>query len=160
TFAWLFALRAALAAVTCWALAWIGYAAWRGPWGAALAIAACTPFFASPDVWFLILPLLAALMELVDRPVPAALRVTLGAAIGAASLIKFAFLLAAIAVLAPLSAAAVLKRRVPLSAVGALIGGGGAWVATGNGWGDWLAYLDWSAREISPGYADAMQLPI
>src|SRR5215468_5234938 len=159
TFAWLFALRAVLAAATCWALAWLGYAAWRGPWGAAVAVAACAPFFASPDVWFLLLPLLAALMELTGLPVPGALRLVLGAAIGMASLIKFSFLLAAIAVLAPLTAAAVLRRRVPLLTIGALLGGGVAWAATGHGWSDWLVYLDWSGREISPGYSNAMQLP-
>ena len=148
-----------MAVAICWTLAWIGYAAWRGPWGAALAVAACTPFFASPDVWFLILPLLAALMELAGRPAPAALRLVLGAAIGLASLIKFTVLLAAIGVLAPLTAAAVLARRVPLLTIGALIGGGIAWAATGHGWSDWLAYLDWSGREISLGYSNAVQLP-
>src|SRR6266702_785840 len=34
TFAWLLVIRAALAAATCGALAWIGYAAWGSPWGA------------------------------------------------------------------------------------------------------------------------------
>jgi hypothetical protein len=160
TFAWLLALRAGLAATTCWALAWLGYAAWGGPWGAALAVAGCAPFLAAPDVWFLILPLLAALIELPGRRAPAPLRLALGAAIGVVSLIKFTFFLGAVAVLAPLTAAALLaRRRVPPQTGAAVATASLAWIATGHGWADWLSYLDWSAREIAAGYSGAMQLP-
>jgi hypothetical protein len=161
TFAWLLALRAALAAVTCWVLAWLGWAALGSPWGAAFAVAACTPFLASPDVWFLTLPALAVLVELqADRAPPLALRLALGAAIGLASLIKFTFLLAALAVLVPLAGPDVrARRRVPVVAVTAVVVGAATWLLTGQGAGDWLRYLDWSVRDISSGYAGAMQLP-
>ena len=33
------------------------------------------------------------------------------------------------------------------------------WLTLGLGWSDWLAYLDWSLREITPGYSTAMQVP-
>jgi len=160
TFAWLLALRAALAGATCWALAWIGYAEWEGPWGAALAVGACAPFLAVDDVWFIVLPLLATLVELVARPAPAALWLALGAAIGLASLIKFTFFIAAVAALTPLTVAALLaRRRVPLVATAAVSAAAVAWMASGGGWAAWLAYLDWSARDISAGYSSAMQLP-
>jgi hypothetical protein len=161
TFAWLLGLRALLAAATCAALAWIGYAAWASPWGAVVALLVCAPFLAPPDVWFLIVPLLLLLVDLAaDRPAPAWLRVALGAAVGLASLIKFTFLLAALAVLVPQSVAALLsRRRVPLPAVVAPLAAAVAWLATGHGAADLLPYLDWSVRDISSGYASAMQLP-
>jgi hypothetical protein len=159
TFVALFALRALLAAATCWALAWIGYAAWGSPWGAAIAVLACGPFLAVPDVWFLTVPLLAALLELAPRPAPLALRVTLGAAIGLVSLIKFTILITAVAMLAPLTVVALLRRRVPALTIAALTAAVAAWIATAHGLADWLAYLVWSVNEISAGYASAMQLP-
>lgn len=158
TYAWLFALRAALAAVTCWTVAWIGYSAWEGPLGAALAVGACAPFLAVDDVWFLVLPLLTVLMELPGRSASRWLRLALGAGIGLASLIKFTFLMAAVAVLTPVTVRALLARRMPVVPAAAVIGAALAWVATGHSWCDWLAYLDWS-REISAGYSSAMQLP-
>lgn len=161
TFAWLFALRAVLAGATCWALVWIGYAAWDGPWGAALAVGGCAPFLAVDDVWFNVLPLLAVLIELPGRRAPALLRVALGAAIGIASLIKFTFFISAFAVLVPLTAAAILtRRRIPLLTSAAVGAAAVAWMATGQRWPDLFAYLDWSAREISAGYSSAMQLPV
>ena len=158
TYVWLFGLRAALAAATCGTLAWIGYAAWDGPWGAALAVGTCAPFLAVDDVWFTVLPLLAALIDLPRRPVPPVVRIALGASIGLASLIKFTFFIAAAVVLIPVTVAALLARRVPVVTTAAAIAAAVAWRATGHGWADWLAYLDWS-REISTGYSGAMQLP-
>jgi len=160
TFAWLVAIRALLAVITGWTVAWIGYAAWRSPWGGALAVLACAPFFASPDVWFLTLPLLAVLIELPRRRAPASLRAALGVAIGVVSLIKFTVLLAACGVLVPKAAADLLaRRRVPLEAAAALLTGVLVWLATGHTASDGLRYVDWSAREISAGYAGAMQVP-
>src|SRR5512134_3332538 len=78
TFAWLVALRAFLASITCWALTWIGYAAWESPWGAALLLFVCGPLMASSDVWFLSLPLLAVFIELPAREPPALLRAAVG----------------------------------------------------------------------------------
>jgi len=158
TFAWLLGLRALLAATTCWTLAWIGYVAWRGPWGAAIAVGGCAPFLASPDVWFLLVPLLAALIELPQRPAPRALQLALGAAIGVIALIKFSFLVNAVAVLAPLTAVALLvRRRLPVVTTAAAVSAAAAWVATGHAVADWLPYLDWS-REITDGYPSAMWL--
>ena len=160
TYAWLLGLRAFLAAATCWSLAWLGGAAWGSPWGAVVALLACVPFLASPDVWFLTLPLLALLIELPDgRPAPPALRLTLGAAIGLASLIKFTFLLAACAVFVPLLVLDLIARRVPILPAAVLVTAALAWVIMGYGWGDALGYLDWSVREISAGYSRAMQIP-
>jgi len=161
TFAWLVGIRVELAAATAWTLAWIGTAAAAGsPWGGALALLACAPFLAPPDVWFLTLPLLALLVELpADRTAPLPLRVALGFAIGVVCLIKFTFLLAALAVLIPLTAAALWARRMPPVALAAAIAAALGWLATGHGARDGLAYLDWSVREISPGYAQAMQHP-
>src|SRR5262245_31969732 len=101
TYAWLFGLRTALAVATCGTLAWIGYAAWDGPWGAAVAVGVCAPFLAVDDVWFTVLPLLAVLIDLPARPPPWWLRIALGASIGLASLIKFTFFIAAAVVLLP-----------------------------------------------------------
>jgi hypothetical protein len=160
TFAWLLGLRTLLAALTAWVLAWLGYAAWESPWGAAVALLVCAPFLAPPDVWFLTLPLLAVLIELPSgRPAPASLRAALGAALGLVSLVKFTVLLAAVAVLVPLTLSALLARRVPLVALAALLTGAVGWVATGHGAVDGLRYLDWSLREISAGYASSMQVP-
>jgi hypothetical protein len=160
TFAWLFGLRLALASATGWAIGWIGYEGWRSPWGAALALGACAPFLASPDVWFLTVPMLAVLFELCRRPPPTPLRVALGGAIGCAALIKFSVFLAAVATLVPISACSLLtRRRVPVTATAAASTGALAWLASGHGPASFVTYLDWSLREISPGYAAAMQLP-
>lgn len=162
TFAALFAVRAVLAALTCWALAWIGSATWGLPWGAALALFACVPFLAPPDVWFMTLPLLALLIELpAGRNPPASLRAALGVGIGAVGMIKFTFLVAALAVLVPMAAVDLLaRRRVPLTAATALITAMLVWVATGHTAADWLRYLDWSVWEITAGYATAMHFLI
>jgi hypothetical protein len=160
TFAWLLGLRALLAALIGWTLAWLGYAAWGSPWGAAAVVLLCAPFLAPPDVWGITLPLLALFIELpAVGAAPASLRVGLGVAIGLASLIKFTVLLTALAVLAPLALTALLARRVPLVALAALLTGVVGCVATGSGAADVLRYLDWSLREISAGYAGAMQYP-
>src|SRR6185369_2519278 len=162
TFAALCAVRVVLAAVTCWALAWIGSATWGLPWGAALALFACAPFLAPPDVWFMTLPLLAMLVELpAGRSPPAWLRAALGVAIGLVGMIKFTFLVAALAVLAPMAAADLLtRRRIPLTTAAALIAAMLVWLATGHTGADWLRYLDWSAWEITAGYATAMHFLI
>jgi hypothetical protein len=161
TFAWLLGLRAALAAVTCWALAWLGYAAWASPWAAAIAVLACVPFLALPDVWLLTLPLLALLIELgSERRAPLALRLSLGAAIGIASLIKFTFLLAASVALAPLIVSeALMRRRISLLAIAAFAAAALGWIASGQPLGAVLPYLDWSLRDISSAYPSAMQMP-
>jgi hypothetical protein len=161
TYAWLLALRASLAAVTCWALAWLGFTAWGSPWGAAVVLFACAPFLASPDVWFLTLPLLAVLIELPEgHPAPAALRVALGGALGLVSLIKFTFLLAALAVLVPMTVAVLIaRRRVPVLMLAALSATVLACLATGHTWADGFSYLAWSFRDISGTYSSAMQLP-
>jgi hypothetical protein len=160
TFFWLLALRSVLAVATCWALAWIGYAAWGSPWGAAVALFTCAPFLAPPDVWFLTLPALAVLVDLpAGRAPPAALRLSLGAAIGLASLIKFTVMLAALAVLVPLTAGALrTRRRAALAGGAAVLAAAAAWLATGQT-GDCLHYLDWSLRDTAAAYASAMQLP-
>jgi hypothetical protein len=162
TYVALLAVRASLAAVTVWALAWMGYAAWRSPWGAALAVVVAAPFLALPDVWFLTLPLWAVLVDLPsERGVPAPLRAGLGIAIGLVAMIKFTCLVAAVAVLVPLAAADLLaRRRAPVTAIAACVMAALIWIATGHSGADWLRYLDWSVREISPGYESAMQLPI
>jgi hypothetical protein len=159
TFAWLFGLRLALAAVTCWGLAWIGLASTRSPWGAALALAATAPFLAITDAWFLLVPLLVLLIELVPGGrAPRALRFALGAASGLLGVVKVTCFLAALVALVPPAAVEVAgRRRVPLAALAAALAGAVAWIATGAGWSDWIAWLDWSLREVAPGYSRAMQ---
>lgn len=161
TFARLLGVRAALAAVTCWALAWLGFASWASPWAAAIAVLACVPFLALPDVWFLTLPLLALLIDLgSEKRAPLALRLSLGAALGVVSLIKFTFLIAALVALAPLVLFdALARRRVSLLAIAALVAAALGWCASGQQLGAVLPYLDWSLREISRGYPSAMQMP-
>jgi hypothetical protein len=161
TFAWLLVIRATLAAATCGALAWIGYAAWGSPWGATVAVLACAPFMASPDVWFLLLPFLVVLIELpAGRRAPLAVRAGLGIAVGLVGLIKATFLLAALAALGPLTAASlVARRRLPVPAAAALLAAAVAWVASGQSPVDAVRYLDWSLRDVASGYASAMQLP-
>ena len=119
TFHWLVTLQAAFGAVIAWGLSWVGWAAWRSPWGAAFVVAGTAPFLGAPDVRFWMLPLLAVLVGLpVGRRSPTALRLALGAAIGAAALVKVRFLVYAAAVLVPLGAADLLvRRRVPLPAL-------------------------------------------
>jgi hypothetical protein len=161
TFAWLLALRAVLAAATCWALAWLGYVSWASPWGGAVALLACAPFLAAPDVWFLTLPLLAVLIELPAARPPLLLRLLLGTAIGLVTLIKFTVLLAALAVLVPMTAAELLaRRRMPAVTVAALVTTPLAWLTAGQRPADWLRYVDWSVREIFLGYSSAMQIHV
>jgi hypothetical protein len=160
TYAWMFAMQVVLAAVICWTLGWIGWAALESPWGAAVTIGACAPFIGSPDVRYLMLPVLALLVELPRRTgAPAALRVAIGFAVGIVSLVKVTFLIAALTVLAPLALVDVLGGRVPLTIIAACATGAILWRASGQGWADLVAYLDWSLWEITPGYASAMQLP-
>jgi hypothetical protein len=159
TFVWLLLVRFGLAAVTCWALAWLGLAVWQSPWMAALAIAASAPWLASPDVWFLTLPFLAVLLELPQRRAPQALAIALGAAIGVVSLVKFSCLVAAAGILLPLAFADVAERRVPSTTLAALAAAALGWVAAQQPLGQVIAWLSVSMREITAGYASAMQLP-
>src|SRR5262245_29624249 len=158
TLLWLVALRLALAAATIWTFAWIGLATLGSPLAAGLLLLACAPFVAPPDVWFMLLPLLAVFVELfATRAAPVSLRITLGAAIGLACLIKFTFLIAVLAVLGPLTLASLRARRVPLVTSAALGAAAIAWLATGHGLAALLLYLDLSTREIAAGYGGAMQ---
>lgn len=160
TFGWLLLLQFTFAAVLCWVLAWIGYTAAGSPWRAAGAVAACSPFLALPDVRFLTLPLMAVVIELPRRgTAPTSLRMAIGAAVGMLSLIKFTFLIAALVVLGPLTVADAMRRRIPVIALAALTAGAIVWLAMGLTWGDWVAYLDWSLRDVTPGYGSAMQCP-
>lgn len=159
TFARLAAWRALLASVTCWALGWIGYAARQSPWGAALALLSCVPLLASRDVWFLVLPLLAVFIELPARQPPGSLRIALGAALGVVALIKVTCLVAVLVVLLPLTVAALARKSFPAPAAAAAMSATLIWVATGNGAADLIEFLDYSLREVVPGYASAMQLP-
>lgn len=168
TYAWLLGVRALLAAVTCAALAWIGWRQSRSPWSAALIVLLCAPMLASPDVWFLTLPVLAALAawplarhgELAPPPrAPAALQAALGVALGCVALIKFTFFLGVLVVLLPLTVLDLSARRLPLLALATLIAGATAWMASGQDAGSALAYLRWSLGDLTPGYSAAMQIP-
>jgi hypothetical protein len=160
TYASMFALQLGLAAILCWALGWIGWAMLGSIWGAVLTIGACIPFLGSPDVRVLILPLLAVLIEMPRAAgAPATLRLAVGVAVGVVGLIKVTCLVAALVVLAPLTLVDVLGRRAPLTTIGAGATVGLLWWAMGLGWVDAVSYIDWSLREITPGYASAMQLP-
>ena len=160
TFGRLLAVSALFAAVLGWGLAWIGWAAWASPWGAAVAIAACAPFVGTPDVRFLLLPILAVCIELPRPRAPAALRIALGAAIGLSALVKTTFFTAAVLALAPLILRDLLSRRaLPLLALSAAGAAVVAWLGLGLSAAEWLAYLDWSTRDVGPGYSAAMQLP-
>ena len=86
------------------------------------------------------------------------MRLLLGAAMGVLAVSKVSFMTAAVVTIAPLTLAALLARRVPYAALAALATVAVAWAASGYGWADWLAYLDWSLRDITPGYSQAMQL--
>jgi len=159
TFVWLLLIRVGLAAVTCWALAWLGLAVWQSPWIAALAIVASAPWLASPDVWFLTLPFLAVLLELPQRRAPKALAIALGASIGLVSLVKFSCLVAAAGVLVPLALADAAERRVPSTTLAALVAAGLGWLAARQPLGEMVTWLSVSTREITAGYPNAMQLP-
>ncbi len=156
-FAWLLLIRLLLAAVTCWAVAWLGYAVWGSPWAAAIAIVVSVPWLASPDVWFLTLPLLALLLELPERHPSHALAVALGAGIGIVSLIKFSCLVAAAGVLGPLALADAVERRVPSATLAAVYAGGIGWLASGQPLGQVIAWLSLSLQEVAGGSPSAMQ---
>lgn len=160
TWGWLVAGQALLGAVLCATVAWIGWAAWASPWGGALALAASAPLFGNADVRWLAVPAVALFVDLpAGRRPPVALRLALGAAIGAVCLIKVTYLVAAVAVLGPLVARDLWLRRAPLPALAAAASAALLWFGAGRGVGDWFAFLDWSLRDITPGYAQAMQLP-
>lgn len=158
TFAAMLAVRAALAAVLCWAIAWVGWAGSGSPWGAALALLAGAPFLNGPDARCFVLLALVPLLELAPARPPTALRLALGAALGVLALVKVTFVTAALLVLAPLGVLALLRRRVPVSALAAAVTVLVGWWATGLGAAAFAAYLDWSFRDITPGYTPAMQL--
>lgn len=158
TFARVLMVRAALAAVLAWAIAWIGWAVWRAPWGAALAVFACAPLLGRADARVLLL--LAAVPLLALAPggaAPVSLRLALGAALGLLGLTKVTFMTGALAVLAVLALPALLARRAPTMALTALGTAAAGWAVLGLGGADLAAYLDWSLREITPGYTAAMQ---
>lgn len=155
----LLAVRAALAAALCWGAAWLGGAAWRSPWGAALALFACAPLLRGSDARWFVLVALVPLVELVPgRAPPASLRLALGAVLGLLALIKVSFVTAAVVVLAPTTVATVLARGVPLTALAAAASAAIGWALLGLSGAELVAYLDWSLREIMPGYTEAMQL--
>lgn len=159
TWGWLVASRAALAGVLCAAIAWVGLAAWRSPWVAGLLLAAGAPLLGSADARIFLLFALAVLVELVpDARPPLALRVALGTLLGLTALVKVTFLIAGVVVLGPLTLAAALQRRLPVTAVAALGAALVAWFALGRGAADALAYVVWSLRDITPGYSAAMSL--
>ncbi len=160
TWGWLVAGQALLGAVLCWTVAWIGWAAWASPWGGALTLAASAPLLGNADVRWFVVPALALFIDLpAGRRAPLALRVALGVAIGAVGLIKVSYLIAAAAVLMPLAARELYLRRVPVVALAAAASTALLWYGSGRGVGEWIAFLDWSLRDIAPGYAQAMQLP-
>src|SRR5262249_16010919 len=77
-----------------------------------------------------------------------------------AALIKFTFLLAAVAVVVPLTLADLFVwRRLPLTAAGAALAAILGWLLAGDTASDAVAYLVWAVRDITSGYATAMQLP-
>ena len=128
------------------------------PWGAALLVLASAPLLGPGDGHSFLLVALLALIELVPaRPPPPLLRLVLGIALGLLAVIKVTFVSAGAIVLAPLALAALQQRRLPLSALTALATVAASWLLLGLGWGEWVAYLDWSLREITPGYSQAMQ---
>jgi hypothetical protein len=158
TYPRLFTLRAVASLIVSATLAWLGWAAWTSPWGAALVLLAATPLLGGGDVRGLLVVALLPLVELVpDRPPPTALRVALGIALGMMAVTKVTFVTGALVTLGPLAVAGLLARRVPWAALGTLVTTAACWVLLGYGWTDWVAYLDWSLREITPGYSQAMQ---
>ncbi|HSQ01215.1 MAG TPA: hypothetical protein VL049_28680 [Candidatus Dormibacteraeota bacterium] len=159
TYARLFIARAALAAVLCWALAWVGWAAWASPWGATVVLLGSAPLLGNADVRGFLLLALLPLVDLVPaRPPPTALRIALGAALGVLAVSKVTFVTGALVTLGPLAVAALLARRPPWAALATLVTIVACWRLLGDGWADWVAYLDWSLRDITPGYSQAMQL--
>ncbi len=159
TYGRMFAVRIVLATVLCGVLAWVGWATTRSPWGAALVLLASAAILTTSDVRGFLIAALLALVELVPgRPPPTLLRIILGAALGVMAVTKVTFVTAALTVLGPLALAALLVRRVPAAALAAVATIAGLWLAFGLGWSEWVAYLDWSLRDITPGYSQAMQL--
>src|SRR5512139_3666314 len=103
TYARLFIARAALAAVLSWALAWVGWAAWASPWGAAVVLLGSAPLLGNADVRGFLLLALLPLVDLVPaRPPPTALRIALGAALGVLAVSKVTFVTGALVTLGPL----------------------------------------------------------
>ena len=159
TYPALLAIRTALGAVCCWAIAWLGWAAWASPWGGALALLACAPLIGGADTRGLVLVALVPLTMVVrGRPAPRTLRLALGAAIGTLTIVKATFFTAAAVVFGPLALGALLARRLPLTALAALATAGALWLSLGLSGKELAAYLDWSLREITSGYTLAMQL--
>ena len=158
TYARVFALRAVLAAVLFWALAWMGWVGWGSPWGGALVLLVVTPMLITPDATAFAFVGLLPLLELAPVRPPPALRVAVGVALGLVALIKVTFVTAAAMVLAPLVVAALIARRPPLTALAAVFTVAGYWLWSGLGWAAWVDYLGWSLRDITPGYTAAMQV--
>lgn len=159
TFAWKVALRGLLAAALCGSIGWLGWAAWRSPWGGAVALALAAPLLRGGDLRLFMLLAMVPLIELAERPPPRLLRVGLGVMIGLAALTKVTFLTAAAVVLGPLTLASLIGGRgLPPTAVAAAVTALAGWLLLGLGVGDAIAYLDWSARDITPGYSQAMQM--
>ena len=159
TFPRVMALRGLLAAVLAAGIGWLGWAAWRSPWSAAVALAAAAPLLRGGDARLFTLLALVPLVELAVPAPPRALRWALGVALGLAALTKVTFLTATAVVLAPMVAASLLGGRgVPSTAVVAALSGLGAWVLLGLGLDQALDYVRWSATDITPGYSQAMQI--
>lgn len=159
TFPRLLVLRGLQAALLAAGIGWLGWAAWRSPWSGALALAAAAPLLRGGDVRLFTLLALLPLIQLAVPPPPRALCWALGIGIGLAALTKVTFLTAAAVVLAPLVAASLLGGRgVPSTAVVAGLTGLGAWLLLGLGIDQAVEYVRWSARDITPGYSQAMQL--
>ena len=153
--------RLLIAVVLVVPLAWLGWAPSASPWGAALAVFASAPFLAVDDLRGVLLPIVAVLIELVPRQrPPAVVSLLLGAGLGVMALMKGTFLILGLVALMPSVLA--LRRappQPPWTAIGALATAAVIWSAIGLGFGDAVAFLDWSLREIVPGYASAMQVP-
>jgi hypothetical protein len=159
TYPWTVALRAPLAAALCGAIGWLGWAAWRSPWGGALALALAAPLLRGGDLRLFTLVAMVPLIELAERPPPRLLRLGLGVMIGVAALTKVTFLTAAAVVLGPLTLASLIGGRgLPPTALAAAVTALAGWPLLGLGVSDAVAYLDWSARDITPGYSQAMQM--
>ena len=153
--------RLAMAALLVAPLAWLGWAATESPWGAAVAVAAATPFLAGDDLRGVLVPNLAVLVELVPRRRPSRwVLILLGAALAVMALTKGTFLVLGVAAMIPSVVAALRPpRRVPWMPIAALATATLIWLALGLGPRDAAAFLGWSLGEIAPGYASAMQIP-
>lgn len=160
TFRSLVLWRIAFAIVLCWPLAWLGRAATGSPWGGALTVAAAAPFLGYADVRGVLPPLLAVLAWLAPRRPPPWLQIVLGIALALVALTKITFLVLAVVALLPGAAEAVVPpRRVPWMAMVMVASTVIVWTGFGFGASDAIAFLDWSLREIAPGYAQGAQLP-